>query len=876
MSELLDILRETISETGEEVKDFFRMEIPRQMGTKLDEGVSVPKAFLRATTALPLTAWGFGKALVEGAAEISRVAQGDYRGLGIPASEWEAFSEETKERSLGALGRVNLAVQDLMVGGAPGSTGGTVGAGPAIRRGSFRLRGGKSSKAPKSLDRLAPGEQFVDLFTGSGSVIHEAVQREAAETFLMGELNPRTANVHRTIKTQPEELTEALRYYLEGVESPTTPETQIVLEDLQRRSLNGEFANDNVAQAAVDLVLGNYSYRYEPGGELSIGPPKAKVIQPERLIRSVEQQSELLQKVDLLELPWQDTLAQANKNAIVFADPPYMRTHGYKHGRFNEAATEELSRALQQHVERGGTVLVDEYPPGMEKFGFLKNVRPTGYGGGKELEGGAGALFLRAGDKSSPFFSALARNWQAFRSGKGAAQKAFSPEQLAARFKQMGSVDELKAGGFLEVLERLPKNTKLPAEKVDNWLERNNLAGKVRVHELRELTAQELRTFAAEGPKTPAYPTSHISPFVPFKEGDYREEVLGYTNKTLGVLLEPRLSIESRRAHRLTRVDELMDQLYVAGPKGRVIYEETDVFDLQDFKEAREAIGQPAPTKAHVNRQWNALNELLESQLVRGNRLRNRYTGQKALRAPDSERQKLLDELYQIADVTLLPSSEIPSDSPVRFQYAPKPIEETRLQSATPFESQPYHYDKVDKGAFAWGRLVDDVIDPELGRGTYAVELQSNIAAMNAEANPKRIGPFIERGIGPSIDAMLFGAAKRGDDFVAIPIADREFWKHRYSGAADPENYKWIEALYGEKGAIAQQLKARIKSTSGEKVEAERRMLQFSVRRNARERQHHEAIVVPLSEEAREAILQKGFKISKLEQLTEVARSAFA
>jgi site-specific DNA-adenine methylase len=953
---LIDILRQGLEETGREIEGFFTpmQGEPTAVGVRssMDASgtINVPKALGAAATFLP-------RMLLESARGVGRLAERDFETL-VPLARAHNDLSKALQESVGTeLADTTLTVADLMVGGVPGSASGTMGAGPVIRRGAFRLRGAKSAKAPKSLERLAPGKQFVDLFAGSGAVTHGAVQRGAAESYLMGEINPRTAGIHQVIKEHPEELAEFLRMHLHGIESPSTEKTNVLVENLYERSRGNEFTGNKIEQAAVDLVLGNYSYRYEPGGEFALGPQKANYIKPENLIRAVEQQSGLLHNVDVIAKPWQETLKHASNESIVFADPPYMKTHGYKFGRFNEIATEELSRALKAHVERGGTVLVDEYPAGMSKFDFLKNVRSTGYGEGKELEGGAGPLFLGAGDKSSPFFSALARNWQSFRSGKGAAQKAFTPEQLAARFKQMGSEKELEAGGFLEVLERLPKGTKLSAEKVDRWLERNNLAGKVRVHELQVLSPQELqrqealrktfteryassaqdsfegrsRRYEAESARTiedydeligtlradldnlrqkgnfedvsfpdavrkleedialgeklqqelqefetqvhklPVYGTSHIAPFIPFKEGDYREEVLGYGSKTLGEILRVR-NPEAREAQR-TRVDELLDTLYGFGSKSKALTQERDEaielwHELGDIKETLSVKPQKSQT-------LNALEEVLQSRLNATKQASGATEALRDLQKPLAyeERGALINELNRLSRINFS-----------REKGLREELRNVGLESAQPFRAQDYHYHKADPFAFGWGRLVSDVIEPETGRGTYALELQSNLAARNAKESPQRVGPFLERGVGPSIDLMLYNAAKRGDDFVAVPVADREFWKHRYGEDAalekTPEgewkNYKWLEALYGEKGTIAQQLKARIKSVSGEKVEAERKMLQFSVGRNPKERQHYEGVVIPISEETREAILRKGFKISKLEQLANVARTAFA
>jgi len=924
MGDLLDILRENL---------WKKPSGPTGIQRLMDQGVSVPKEFLRASTAPFLTGAGVLLGIAQGLKEtgqwLGEALQGGARSAVVLGEEGDPSF----------LGRGLFATADLLVGGAPG--GGT-GIANAFRKASPRA--------------IAAAEALL----AKGKSVEEAA---------------RVTGAWRTKAGWVSEMSDEgfqLKKGLEHFEGMTLPLEEVIrhpsflaeFPELARESMV------RITEAGRDP--GFVGYKEGRGGMITLGTEATREDAIHELTHLTAREEGLAQGTnslrELFRLGGEHRLLelQDKLKAIPEKWGPEPGKWPLSVAREHADLWAELSK-LSQSADRAywrnpGEMLAREAESRMYLSDKEKALWPL-----------SEELLLRAGSKEMPFFSALVRNWANFRAGKGAGQKFFTPEQLGARLKQMASKDELLAGGYLEVLDRLPRGTKLPAEKVDRWLQRGDLSKKVRVHRLEEGTKNwekllegvsgDLRVFddpeeafetynrlkqryetGAEGlspefqkemiryaqakldelqpilkkynplkydpdvqeyirlnqtgarwdeiepyqriieeryPERagregtweqifgpgdpvakPKYPMSYLHPFRPFGKGDYWEELIAYDRPTLGVKVGARKLLEQETAARKVRQGELADMLLGAGPKSEAVKAEEqawlkelgETFDyLQEkFVEALEK-GNWAEEARWSKGYSEILNQYMSFDPNRSARERilkegiRKYSPDTGWNSP--ELQKELRDLYhEYLDLTY---SSLPS------------VEEFKLL-AKPVQADVMHYGDVDPGTFGFGRMVR-ASDPELGQGTYGLEIQSNLYMEKG----KQIGPFLEKGVSPIVDAALYNAAKRGDKFFAVPL--RETIAQRWQ--KDP-SAGYVKHIYGEEGSAVRRLVQQLRKVGGEKVQPMRRMLEFSSGRSG-EKQYQEAIVVPIPPKARENILKKGFKISKNESLLDVVRRAF-
>lgn len=262
---------------------------------------------------------------------------------------------------------------------------------PALQ-GLFRIKGMKGRRAAKLIEELPVRSKgtFFDLFAGSGKVSRAAGLSKKFGRVRLGDLNERTANIHRMVQRHPEKIKELVRDFMHeiGIEKGLSYDEVPRLADFQERVMAGEFVREPTKQAAADIVLGSYGMHYDPGYRTRIKPSSGKHIRPHRLLERIEQHGEALRGGEVVHGSWEETVRGATKGDVIYADPPYMNTPGYRAGGFREKQTRELSRVLRKAYERGADVVVSEFEGVQKLFPWIEDWRPIGKGG-KEIEGWA-------------------------------------------------------------------------------------------------------------------------------------------------------------------------------------------------------------------------------------------------------------------------------------------------------------------------------------------------------------------------------------------------------------------------------------------------------------------------------------------------------
>jgi len=268
----------------------------------------------------------------------------------------------------------------LLVGGAPGG-----GTGPANL---FRLMGQKGQLAKKVAKTIPKGKTYYEPFLGTGKVARSVGKTKKFEKMVLGDVNPRTVNIHKQVMDNPDAVVKHLEKLTKGYSYPTTEEFWKHTIDVAKKNKQGYYSDNPAKQAAADIFVGSYTLATEPGFAPRYGSPQGKYITPKGLVDRIYEHSEVLKthKADIAVRPWEETIKGAEKGDFIYADPPYLNTAGYRAGTFGMKETEDLSNALEEAYRRGIDSMIHNWVGTEETFSWAQFEGKTGFHGGKELE----------------------------------------------------------------------------------------------------------------------------------------------------------------------------------------------------------------------------------------------------------------------------------------------------------------------------------------------------------------------------------------------------------------------------------------------------------------------------------------------------------
>ena len=198
-------------------------------------------------------------------------------------------------------------------------------------------------------DILKNNFTYIEPFVGSGAVLFWILNNfKNLKKAVINDINSDLINTYRTIATSPNELISVLKDLQSDFHSLQNNEEEKKLYYYQNRELYNTRSTDNTTQAALFIFLNrtcfNGLYRVNSKNLFNVpmGSYKAPTICDAQNILAV---SNSLQKVEILNGDYTDTLNHAEDNSFFYFDPPYKPLSNTS--SFNSYAKEDFNDAEQ-------------------------------------------------------------------------------------------------------------------------------------------------------------------------------------------------------------------------------------------------------------------------------------------------------------------------------------------------------------------------------------------------------------------------------------------------------------------------------------------------------------------------------------------------
>jgi DNA adenine methylase len=190
---------------------------------------------------------------------------------------------------------------------------------------------------------------YIEPFVGSGAIMFWMINNfPNLEKAVINDINSDLINSYRTIAKSPNELISVLKDLQSDFHSLQDKEEEKKLYYYQNRELYNTRSTDNTTQAALFIFLNrtcfNGLYRVNSKNQFNVpmGSYKAPTICDAQNILSV---SNALQKVEILNGDYTDTLNHASNNSFFYFDPPYKPLSNTS--SFNSYAKDDFNDAEQ-------------------------------------------------------------------------------------------------------------------------------------------------------------------------------------------------------------------------------------------------------------------------------------------------------------------------------------------------------------------------------------------------------------------------------------------------------------------------------------------------------------------------------------------------
>lgn len=166
---------------------------------------------------------------------------------------------------------------------------------------------------------------YVEPFVGGGAVLWYILQKyDNIERAVINDINSDLTIVYKTIKENPKELID----YLQNIQDEYIPLNDDKRKDyyLARRDRFNTKALDNIENSALFIFINrtcfNGLYRVNSKGLYNVPFGRyanPKICDPETILAD----SEILQKVEILNGDFEETFKYAGENSVFYFDPPY-------------------------------------------------------------------------------------------------------------------------------------------------------------------------------------------------------------------------------------------------------------------------------------------------------------------------------------------------------------------------------------------------------------------------------------------------------------------------------------------------------------------------------------------------------------------------
>ena len=226
------------------------------------------------------------------------------------------------------------------------------------KRAFLKWAGGKYSLVEKIQARLPQAETLIEPFVGAGSVFLNTDY----PSYLLNDINPDLINLYKILRKQPDD-------YVAQSESLFTAKNN----DAQRYyALRDEFnqSKDVFQRAVIFLYLNRFGYnglcRYNLSGIFNVpfGRYKAPYFPRKELYHFAEK----AQRATFTCEPYENMFSKANKNSVIYCDPPYAPisktanfSHYSKHGFNLENQAQLADIANKTASKKGIPVLISNH-----------------------------------------------------------------------------------------------------------------------------------------------------------------------------------------------------------------------------------------------------------------------------------------------------------------------------------------------------------------------------------------------------------------------------------------------------------------------------------------------------------------------------------
>jgi DNA adenine methylase len=191
-------------------------------------------------------------------------------------------------------------------------------------------QGSKRHLAPVIL-RYVPADvaTLIEPFAGSAATILAAAARQVGKGYAINDHNPPLIRLWRAIIEAPEPL--AQQY---GILWHAQQENRRVFYDRVRAEFNRAGRPDCLLYLLARCVKA--AVRYNAGGEFNQSPDNRRLgVRPETMRRHLLEASSLLSgKTQCTSLDYQEVLAQAEPDDLIYLDPPYQGVSGSRDPRY--------------------------------------------------------------------------------------------------------------------------------------------------------------------------------------------------------------------------------------------------------------------------------------------------------------------------------------------------------------------------------------------------------------------------------------------------------------------------------------------------------------------------------------------------------------
>lgn len=223
----------------------------------------------------------------------------------------------------------------------------------------YRWAGSKNRILPElmaHLDKDTKYRRWVEPFLGGGSVALEAMRRELAQEYVLGDSLCPIVDTWQQLQRDPAWLVAELRQF-----------AALPFEQQRGHFVNAAYGTRSglrVIEARRFMILQACSFNglwresAKSGYNVPFGleTKKGKRSAPHLNFEAMAEAAELLcaNQVRVLCADFAETIAEAGEGDLVYADPPYMGTHSaYSSAGFNFAAHNKLARLLADAKKRG-------------------------------------------------------------------------------------------------------------------------------------------------------------------------------------------------------------------------------------------------------------------------------------------------------------------------------------------------------------------------------------------------------------------------------------------------------------------------------------------------------------------------------------------